>query len=71
MIIKLTCSCCGGATTYEPKSRDDRSAQDRAHLDLHRKDCAYENSRERLAWIAEHGAPVESEAVGEMQEAAG
>lgn len=60
MNIKLTCSLCGGEVVYEPKTSVE---QDRAHARLHKKDCLYLQCKERLAWIAEHGQPVESEPV--------
>lgn len=61
MNIKLTCSLCGGIHTYEAKGPGDRDAQDKAHTRLHGEGCAWAKTEERLAFMAEHGAPVESE----------
>lgn len=61
MKIKLTCSLCGGEVTYVAKGPADAAAQDKAHASLHKKDCAYAASKERLDWVAEHGSPVDSE----------
>lgn len=61
MKIKLACSLCGGEVTYEPKTLGDRDAQDEAHARLHAKDCAWAKTDERVAYMAEHGVPVESQ----------
>jgi hypothetical protein len=61
MQIKLTCSLCSGEVVYEAKGPEDRAAKDKAHAKLHKEGCAWAKSDERLSWMAEHGAPVESE----------
>lgn len=63
MKIKLTCSACGGEETYKPKIRGDNAAQDKAHASLHKADCAWAKCPERMAYMAHHGAPVESEVI--------
>lgn len=60
MQIKLTCSLCGGEVVYEPGTAVE---QDKAHARLHKEDCAYAKSEERLDYVASNGQPVQSEAL--------
>lgn len=65
MNIKLTCGVCGGEVLYDKP--DDRikslDQQDKAHLQLHKPDCEVPKVVDRISYFAEHGWPIQSEAV--------
>jgi hypothetical protein len=58
--IKLTCTACSGELVYD---HDGASSQDAAHARLHGPACAYKTAESRISYVAEHGQPVESEAI--------